>query len=72
MQKAAVKKAKERLASARTSLTALESSRDYNSARRHWYNFLLSSNSVFSILEQGAKGFNKSAPWFGMRIERTR
>jgi hypothetical protein len=67
MRKAAVGKARDRLASARARLVELESSKDYNAARRCWYDFLLPSNAVFSVLEQGAKGQNKSAPWFGSK-----
>jgi hypothetical protein len=67
MRKAAVEKAKDRFASAKARVKDLESSKDYDSARRHWYDFLLSSNVVFSILEQGAKGFDKSQNWFGKR-----
>lgn len=65
MRKDALEKAKDRLASAKARLKDLESSKDYGNARRHWYDFLLSSNAVFSIIEQGAKGSSKSETWFG-------
>lgn len=67
VRKGAVEKAMDRLASAKARLRELGSSKDYDSARRYWYEFLLASNAVFSILEQGAKGSNKSGPWFGNR-----
>jgi hypothetical protein len=67
MQKAAVEKATDRVASAKARLKDLESSKSYEASRRHWYDFLVSSNSVFSILEQGAKGHNQSENWFGKR-----
>lgn len=67
MRKAAIEKAKDRLESAKARLKDLETSKDYASARRHWYDFLFSSNAVFSILEQGAKGFDKSENWLGKK-----
>lgn len=67
MQQDAIRKARDRLLSAKSHLMDLEKSRDYGSARRHWYGFLMPSNAVFSVLEQGAKGFGKSVPWFGER-----
>lgn len=67
MQSDAVEKAKDRLASAKARLKDLEVSKDYDSARRYWYDFLLSSNAVFSVLEQGAKGFGKSEAWLGKK-----
>lgn len=65
MQRAAIEKAKDRLSSAKARLKDLEAAKDYVSARRHWYDFLLSSNAVFSVLEQGAKSFGQSMAWFG-------
>jgi hypothetical protein len=67
MRSAAVQKAKDRLTSAKARLKDLESSKDYESARRHWYDFLICSNAVFSILEQGSKGANKSEYWYGKK-----
>jgi hypothetical protein len=67
MRRAAVEKAKDRLTSAKARLKNLESSTDYGSARRHWYDFLISSNAVFSVLEQGSKSFGKSETWFGRK-----
>jgi hypothetical protein len=67
MQKSAIDKAKDRLASAKARLKDLESAKDYDTARRQWYEFLLCSNAVFSVLEQGSKGFNKSSAWFGKK-----
>lgn len=71
VRREAVAKAKDRLASAKARLSDLESSKDYDSARRHWYDFLLSSNAIFSVLEQGAKGIGQSDAWFsGKKRER--
>jgi hypothetical protein len=67
MQKAAIDKAVDRLASAKARLKDLESSKSYETARRSWYDFLFASNAVFAILEQGAKGSNQSENWFGRR-----
>lgn len=67
MQKAAIEKARDRLASAKARLKDLESAKDYDSSRRHWYDFLTPANSIFSILEQGAKGCDKSQNWFGKK-----
>ncbi|MBZ0141117.1 MAG: hypothetical protein K8H87_15320 [Pseudorhodoplanes sp.] len=65
MKADAVGRARERLASAQARLTDLQSAKDYVSTSRYWYEFLLASNGVFNVLEQGAKGSNKSKAWFG-------
>jgi hypothetical protein len=67
MQRDAFEKAKDRLTSAKARLKDLEASKDYDSSRRHWYDFLISSNAIFSVLEQGAKGNNSSQSWFGRK-----
>jgi hypothetical protein len=67
MQKVAIDKANDRLASAKARLKDLKSSKDYDTARRQWYDFLLCTNAVFSVLEQGTKGFDKSRNWFGKK-----
>lgn len=67
MQTAAVEKAADRIVSAKAALQDLETSKSYDVARRSWYDFLLRSNAVFSILEQGAKGSNRSENWVGVR-----
>ncbi len=61
--KAAIEKAEDRLVTAKARCKDLESSKDYPATRRHWYDFLLSSNAVFSILEQGTKGIPKGKVW---------
>lgn len=63
MDISAINKAKDRLVSAKARLKDLGSAEDYDTARRQWYEFLLSSNSVFSVLEQGSKSSNKSGAW---------
>ena len=67
MQNFAIDKANDRLASAKARLKDLESSKDYGAGRRQWYDFLLCSNAVFSVLEQGTKGFGKSSNWFAKK-----
>jgi hypothetical protein len=64
MHNDALQKAKDRFLSARSSLKNLDSSKDYASARRFWYEFLIASNGVFSVLEQGAKDNSKSNNWY--------
>lgn len=72
MKRAAIEKAKDRLASAKERLKDLESSKDYDRSRRHWYDFLLPSNAIFSILEQGAKGVSASEKWFVTKKDQRR
>lgn len=67
MKRAAFEKATDRVTSAKARLGDLEKSKSYRDARRCWYEFLISSNAVFSILEQGAKGDGKSEYWFGKK-----
>ena len=69
MQGAALEKAKDRLTSAEARLKDLELAKDYKSARRCWYEFLIASNSVFSVLQQGAKGAGKSQAWFAKKVQ---
>lgn len=67
MQKSAIEKAKDRLNSAKARLRDMECAKNYESARRQWYEFLSCSNAVFSVLEQGSKGSGKSSAWFGTK-----
>ena len=72
MQRAAIEKATDRLASAKAHLKRLDASKKYDDERRHWYDFLLSSNGAFSSLEQGSKGFGKSEAWFAKKRQERR
>jgi hypothetical protein len=56
MFQTSIEKAKDRLASAKLRIKDLESAKSYEKSRQNWYEFLISSNAVFSILEQGSKG----------------
>lgn len=45
----------------------MQSAKDYASTSRYWYEFPLASNDVFNVLDQGAKGSNKSESWLGKK-----
>lgn len=67
MKVAAIEKAEDRLSTAKENLSALEKSIDYPSSRRAWYGFLLSSNAIFSIFQQGTKKSTNCRGWFAKK-----
>jgi hypothetical protein len=66
MHMGAIEKAKDRLAAAKSALQVLDGRPNYEASKRAWYDFLIASNAVFAVLEQGAKG-SKSQPWYGKK-----
>jgi hypothetical protein len=47
---------------------ALSRAKKYEVSRRHWYEFLVSANSIFGVFEQGAKqGDDGDRDWFKAR-----
>lgn len=67
MNPVAVTHAKLRLAKAEKAANAIISSRSYAESEEAWIDFLMATSAIYSKLEQGAKGFSKSEPWFGRK-----
>lgn len=65
MNPAAIEQAKNRLQKAEKALAELSAAEYFDDAEDAWSDFLLAASGVYSKLEQGAKGFPKSEPWFG-------
>jgi hypothetical protein len=67
MDSTAVEQAKSRLLKAEKSLDAMKAAKSVGDAEEAWTDFLLASSTIYSKLEQGAKGCSKSVPWFGRK-----
>lgn len=65
MNALALFKARQRLEKARDSLTRVQTAWDHKTFRFAWTDFLHAANSVFTILEQGARANPQSRQWFG-------
>lgn len=65
MKKIATDKAQNRLDKARESLARVEASRNFAEFGSAWTDFLIATNSIHSILEQGAKSNPRSRQWYG-------
>jgi hypothetical protein len=65
MKKIAIDKAQARLAKARESLARVDASRNFAEFESAWTDFLTATNSIYSVLEQGAKHDPRSRQWFG-------
>lgn len=61
----AIEHAKVRLQKAEKALADLKAAEYFDDAESAWSDFLLAASGVYSKLEQGAKGYPKSEPWFG-------
>ena len=61
----AIEQAKIRLQRAEKALAELRAAEYFDDAESAWSDFLLASSGIYSKLEQGAKGYPKSEPWFG-------
>ena len=61
----AIEQAKIRLQKAEQALSALRSAEYFDDAEIAWSDFLIACAGIYSKLEQGAKGFPKSEPWYG-------
>lgn len=62
----AIEQAKIRLKKAEKALSDLACAEYFDDADSAWSDFLLAASSIYSKLEQGAKGYQKSEPWFGL------
>lgn len=65
MNPEAIEQAKSRLAKAEKALAELKAASYFDDAESAWSDFLLAASGIYSKLEQGSKGYPKSAPWFG-------
>ena len=65
MNRDAIEQAKSRLHKAEKALAELKAAEYFDDAESAWSDFLLASSGIYSKLEQGAKGYPKSEPWFG-------
>jgi hypothetical protein len=62
----AIEQAKVRLQKAEKALADLKAAEYFDDAESAWSDFLLAASGIYSKLEQGAKGYPKSEPWFGV------
>lgn len=67
MKREAVEKARTRLAKASEALERIEQKEAFDTFESDWTDFLLASNSIYTVLEQGAKASNQSRQWFGRK-----
>lgn len=65
MNPTAIEQAKTRLLKAEKALSELKAAEYFDDAESAWSDFLLAASGIYSKLEQGAKGYPKSEPWFG-------
>jgi hypothetical protein len=65
MNPQAIHQAQQRLARASQALETLGAATSYDEAETAWSDFLLACSTVYSKLEQGAKGVGASEAWFG-------
>lgn len=57
----------DRIRRCREAVSAIENAEDYQASLRAWIDFLTAANTVYSKLEQGAKGCGKSEAWYGRK-----
>ena len=67
MDAEAVNQARARLRKAELSLGELRTALTLEQAEAAWTDFLLAASTIYTKLEQGAKGHSQSAPWFGKK-----
>lgn len=65
MNPSAIEQAEELYENATQAILALKAAASHKEADKAWLTFLAASQTIYSKLEQGAKGFPKSEPWFG-------
>lgn len=69
LQSSAVTKAEARFRKAETALEAIRNTDTIGELESAWTDYLVSHNSIFTILEQGAKVSPRSRQWFGGKKE---
>lgn len=62
----AIEQAKVRLQKAEKALAELNAAEYFDDAESAWSDFLIAASGIYSKLEQGAKGYPLSEPWFGV------
>lgn len=67
MESRALDQAIVRLVRAEKALTSFESSENYSDAEDAWIDFLVAASTIYSKLEQGAKGDGACEAWFGRK-----
>ncbi|UCI06535.1 hypothetical protein [Mesorhizobium sp. B1-1-8] len=67
MKPVAVDLAQNKLALAQQSCARLQHATNYEEAELAWGEFIVAAGTVYSKLEQGAKGVGKSEAWFGRK-----
>jgi hypothetical protein len=67
MNKSAVSQAKQRLIKLEKSLAGLRAAGTTEEAEEAWTDFLVAASTIYSKLEQGAKGYRITEPWFGRK-----
>lgn len=67
MKEEAVRQAEDRLARAEEGLARLKAAESAKEMEQGWHTLIGAAGTVYSKLEQGAKGSGKSEPWFGRR-----
>ena len=72
MKQIAIDKAKLRLEKAKLSLAQARTAKSYADFVSAWTDFLVHANSVYTILEQGAKASPQGRQWFGAKKKERR
>ncbi len=73
MKAEAITKARSRLTRAKEAIAVLHTPEGQDRFEADWTDFLLASNTVYTVLEQGAKATPQSRQWFGRKkLERRR
>lgn len=67
MNKTGLSKAKGRLQKSRECVERIRIAQEFETFESAWTDFLLASNSVYSVLEQSVKGHTKAEEWFGRK-----
>jgi hypothetical protein len=68
----AISQAHERLNRAQDALQAMERANNFYDVQQAWTDFLTAANTIYSKLQEGAKGCGKSEPWFGRQLHARR
>jgi hypothetical protein len=72
MEKLALEKAQARLSTAERALAANKAARTFPAFEEAWTTFLLATNTIYTVLEQGAKSHATSRQWFAGEQKRRR
>jgi len=67
MKRVALQKAAEHLDLAKSAIQRMSEAKSFKAYEQGWVEFLAQASRFYSKLEQGAKGCDKSTPWFGKK-----